>query len=53
MRNSKIQVTGKYIYYGSWFFFFFFGSKENLFHVKNILYDWYYQIIESLWEKKQ
>ena len=36
MRNSKIWITGKYIHYGS---FFFFGSKENLFHAKNILFD--------------
>jgi len=32
---------------------FFFYSRENLFDAVNILFDWYDQIIESLWEKKQ
>ena len=31
----------------------FFYSRENLFDAVNILFDWYDQIIESLWEKKQ
>lgn len=36
-----------------WELFFFFYSRENLFDAVNIVFDWYDQIIESLWEKKQ
>ena len=47
------MVTDHWEIFLLWELFFFFYSRENLFDAVNIVFDWYDQIIESLWEKKQ